>query len=104
MIQKEVLQGGRKDKILKEEDKVIRPGNKWTPHVHSFLSFMHENGFDHVPKPYGISESGMEMVSFVDGIVYNGSKVCPSLNGRRSLYAARTITGRGYVPWGFCTI
>ena len=73
MIQKEVLQGGRKDKILKEEDKVIRPGNKWTPHVHSFLSFMHENGFDHVPKPYGISESGMEMVSFVDGIVYNGS-------------------------------
>lgn len=73
MIQKEVLQGGRKDKILKEEDKVIRPGNKWTPHVHSFLFFMHENGFDHVPKPYGISESGMEMVSFVDGIVYNGS-------------------------------
>lgn len=73
MIQKEVLQGGRKDKILKEEDKVIRPGNKWTPHVHSFLSFMHENGFDHVPKPYGISESGMEMVSFVDGIVNNGS-------------------------------
>lgn len=73
MIQKEVLQGGRKDIILKEEDKVIRPGNKWTPHVHSFLSFMHENGFDHVSKPYGISESGMEMVSFVDGIVYNGS-------------------------------
>ncbi len=32
MIQKEVLQGGRKDKILKE-DKVIRPRNKWTPYV-----------------------------------------------------------------------
>ena len=29
MIQKEVLHGGRKGKISKEEDKVIRPGNKW---------------------------------------------------------------------------
>lgn len=41
--------------------------------ITSILSFMYENGFGHVPKPYGISESGMEMVSFVDGIVYNGS-------------------------------
>ena len=40
MIQKEVLQGGRKDKILKEEDKVIRPGNKWTPHVMKEQSFL----------------------------------------------------------------
>lgn len=67
MIQKEVLHGGRKGKIAKEEDKVIRPGNKWTLHVQSFLSFMHENGFSNIPKPYGINESGMEIVSFVDG-------------------------------------
>ena len=71
MIHKEDLYGGRKGKISKEEDKVIRPGNKWTPHVQSFLSFMHENGFDNIPKPYGINESGMEMVSFADGTVYN---------------------------------
>ena len=71
MIQKDVLHGGRKGKISKEEDKVIRPGNKWTSHVQSFLSFMHENGFNNIPKPYGINESGMEMVSFVDGTVYN---------------------------------
>ncbi len=38
MIQKEVLHGGRKGKILKEEDIVIRPGNKWTSYVQSFLS------------------------------------------------------------------
>ena len=73
MIQKEVLHGGRRGKISKEEDKVIRPGNKWTSHVQSFLSFMHENGFNNIPKPYGINESGMEMVSFVDGTVYNDS-------------------------------
>ena len=73
MIQKEVLHGGRNGKISKEEDKVIRPGNKWTSHVQSFLSFMHENGFNNIPKPYGMNESGMEMVSFVDGTVYNDS-------------------------------
>ncbi len=73
MIQKEVLHGGRKGKISKEENKVIRPGNKWTSHVQSFLSFMHENGFNNIPKPYGINESGMEMVSFVNGTVYNDS-------------------------------
>lgn len=71
MIQNEVLHGGREGKISKEEDKVIRPGNKWTSHVQSFLSFMHENGFNNVPIPYGINESGMEIVSFVNGTVYN---------------------------------
>ena len=33
MIQKEVLHGGRKGKISKEEDKVIRPGNKCHAHT-----------------------------------------------------------------------
>lgn len=73
MIQNETLHGGREGKISKKEDKVIRPGNKWTSHVQSFLSYMHENGFNNIPKPYGISKSGMEIVSFVDGIVYNSS-------------------------------
>ncbi len=69
--QKEVLHGGREGKIAKEKDKVIRPGNVWTPHVQTYLSFMHENGFRNIPKPYGMNESGMEIVSYVDGIVYN---------------------------------
>lgn len=71
MIQKEILHGGREGKISKEEDKVIRPGNLWTPYVQAFLSFMYENGLHNIPKPYGLSESGMEIVSFVDGTVYN---------------------------------
>ena len=70
---KDFLNGGREGKIAKEEDKVIRPGNVWTPYVQAFLSFMHENGFRNIPKPYGINESGMEIVSFVDGTVYNDS-------------------------------
>lgn len=73
MIQDEILHGGREGKISKNENKVIRPGNEWTLHVQSFLSFMHDNGFCNIPKPYGINEDGMEVVSFVDGVVYNDS-------------------------------
>lgn len=72
-MDKQVLSGGREGKIVKEMDKVVRPGNAWTPYVHDFLTYMHENGFSNIPKPYGISAEGKEMVSFVEGEVYNDS-------------------------------
>ena len=34
---------------------------------------MHENGFSNIPKPYGINEEGKEVVSFVEGEVFNDS-------------------------------
>ena len=71
MIKKEVLPGGREGKITKAENRVLRPWNVWTPHVQKFLEFMQENGFVNIPRPYGKSESGMEQVSFVEGVVYN---------------------------------
>lgn len=71
MIQQEVLRGGRTGKISRADDLVIRPANVWTPYVHRFLSFMHENGFDSIPQPCGISEDGMETVSYVAGTVYH---------------------------------
>ena len=73
MCQTQTLHGGREGKIAKAENKVIRPANPWTPHVHAFLSFMHENGFTSLPKPYGINADGLEVVSFVEGTVYNDS-------------------------------
>lgn len=73
MTQNETLQGGREDKIFKQEEMVIRPANEWTSYVQDFLAFMHENGFQNIPKPYGVNEAGMEMVSFVEGTVYNDS-------------------------------
>ena len=69
--QNEVLHGGREGKITKAADKVIRPANPWTSHVHAFLAFMHENGFTQLPKPYGLNSDGMEMISYVEGTVYN---------------------------------
>lgn len=72
-MDKQVLNGGREGKIVKETDKVVRPGNAWTPYVHDFLVFMHENGFTNIPKPYGINSEGKEIVSFVEGEVFNDS-------------------------------
>ena len=73
MMQNEILHGGREGKIAKTADKVIRPSCPATPYIHSALSFMHENGFTSIPKPYGINEDGQEIVSFVEGTVYNDS-------------------------------
>ncbi len=72
-MSKELLHGGREGKIKKKKDKVLRPANLWTPYVHAFLTYMHENGFSCIPKPYGITEDGTEMVSYVEGVVYHDS-------------------------------
>lgn len=66
----EHLQGGR-DQISKEKNIVVRPSHEWTPYVHGFLGFLHRHEFSKVPYPYGINENGQEMVSFVEGEVFN---------------------------------
>ena len=71
MTDQQILTGGRAGKIARAADTVIRPANPWTPHVHSFLRFLHEQGFDCVPQPLGVTEDGQEIVSFVDGTVHN---------------------------------
>ena len=70
-MEKQILSGGREGKIVREADRVLRPGNAWTPYVHAFLGFLRENGVDNIPAPYGIREDGRELVSFVEG------EVCP---------------------------
>jgi aminoglycoside phosphotransferase (APT) family kinase protein len=66
----EYLDGGR-DNIIKNNDIVYRPSHEWTPNVHDFLRYLHKCGFVKVPLPHGINEDGQEMVSFVDGEVFN---------------------------------
>ena len=70
-MEKQILSGGREGKIVREADRVLRPGNAWTPYVHAFLKYLRENGVDNIPVPYGIREDGREVVSFVEG------EVCP---------------------------
>lgn len=71
MNKKEELSGGRIGKIHKMENKVIRPSNPWTKHIHDFLQFCYDNKINFVPIPYGINENGEEVLSFVKGEVFN---------------------------------
>lgn len=70
-MENQSLCGGREGKIIKESNKVIRPGNVWTPYVHNFLRFLNEKGFKNIPVPYGQREDGKEIVSYVDGDVFH---------------------------------
>jgi len=67
----EELTGGRIGKISRQGDVVVRPANVWTPAIHRFLRFLHEDGADFVPIPYGINEHQQEIVSYMPGEVYN---------------------------------
>lgn len=71
MMQNEMLSGGREGKIFKQADIIVRPANPWTRHVHGFLNYMVQKGFDCIPQPLGTTEDGREIVSFVAGVVYN---------------------------------
>ena len=71
MHNKEELIGGRIGKIYRVKETVVRPSNKWTKDIHCFLQFLHEEGADFVPKPYGINENKEEILSFLPGDVFN---------------------------------
>ncbi|WP_281543981.1 phosphotransferase [Grimontia sp. SpTr1] len=65
----EKLPGGREG-IYRVRNQVIRPTNKTTQTIHSLLNHLHLQGFHHCPKPIALDHEH-EMVSFVEGQVYN---------------------------------
>lgn len=65
------LDGGRENAIKRAGKKVYRPAQKWTPIVHNFLKALRENGFNSAPIPFEITDAGEEVVSYIDGDVYN---------------------------------
>ncbi|MDG3088464.1 aminoglycoside phosphotransferase family protein [Vibrio hannami] len=67
----EELQGGREGQIFRSENKIYRPSGKWSETIHRLLSHIAENGFDAAPKPYGFDEEGNEILSYVEGDVFN---------------------------------
>ena len=71
MIKKEELIGGREGKIFRYGDCIIRPSNYWTKNVHDFLKYLNDKNFICVPTPYGINNSGEEILSFVPGEIFN---------------------------------
>lgn len=65
------LKGGRENKIYKKDNCIYRPAEEWTKNIHSFLKYLHSVGFNKVPFPFGINDKGIEILSYVDGTVYN---------------------------------
>ncbi len=53
--------------IRRVEETVRRPSGPWTHRVQSFMSQLRASGLDFVPEPFGIDESGREVIEFIDG-------------------------------------
>jgi len=66
----EVLHGGvaNAGAVVRVGDHVLRPANPHTAVIHHFLAFLHDRGFDGVPRPVGIDD-GRERLEFIDGEV-----------------------------------
>ena len=67
----EELQGGREGQVFRSENKIYRPRGKWSETIHSLLSHIAENGFNAAPKPYGFDGDDNEILSYVEGEVFN---------------------------------
>jgi len=71
MYQGEELAGGRRGKIFRKDERVIRPVHEWTATIHQFLAFLNHEGANFAPIPYEINDE-WEEISFIPGKVYNG--------------------------------
>ncbi len=67
----ELLSGGRENSIFRLDDKVCRPAGAWSSSVHQLLNHLENQGFKSAPKSYGFDEKGNEILSYVEGEVFN---------------------------------
>lgn len=67
----ELLSGGRENSIFRIEDKVCRPAGTWSYAVHQLLKHLENEGFELAPKSYGFDDKGNEVLSYVEGDVFN---------------------------------
>lgn len=67
----EALNGGREGSIFRTQDKVVRPAGPWTETIHSLLRYLENAGFNAAPKVYGVDEQGNEILSYLEGEVFN---------------------------------
>lgn len=67
----EQLHGGRENAIYRLGDKVSRPSGKWSETVQKLLLHIANKGFTSAPKPFGFDNNGNEILSYVEGEVFN---------------------------------
>ena len=71
MVDREVLQGGvgNAGLVVREGDRVSRPGTPQSEAIQSLLRYVRETGFDGVPEPLGVDRHGREWLGYVEGDV-----------------------------------
>lgn len=62
-----VLSGGTLNPVVRVGDTVRRPAGPWTATVHDLLRHVRAGGFELAPEPYGVDETGREVLSFIPG-------------------------------------
>ena len=67
----EYLEGGRHQQIIRHHQAVHRPMGAWSPAVHALLTHLRTVQFCAVPEVLGVDEQGREILSFLEGHVYN---------------------------------
>jgi Ser/Thr protein kinase RdoA (MazF antagonist) len=68
-MMEEALDGGNVNQVSRHGDRVLRSAGAWTPTIHRLLAYLRGQGLDWVPEPFGTTEDGREIVSYLPGDV-----------------------------------
>ncbi|MDQ1617918.1 MAG: hypothetical protein QOE19_487, partial [Actinomycetota bacterium] len=78
--------------LVRIGDTVRRPAGSWTPAIHALLVHLHDAGFPHAPRSFGLDDEGRHVVEFIPGDA--GKRRDPSM----AAAAARTEAPSGPKP------
>lgn len=68
-MEEQILTGGNSTVVHRVGETVRRTAGAWTPRVHQLLSTLRAAGVTEVPEPFGLDESGREVLSYLPGTV-----------------------------------
>lgn len=64
------LTGGNVSTVTRVGDTVRRTAGAWTPAVHALLRHLERVGFAHAPRALGMDDRGREVLSYIEGQVF----------------------------------
>ncbi len=65
----ESLSGGHSGRVFRDGNRVFKEASPWTPSVHSLMETLRNAGIEYVPKNFGVTSEGLEVLEFVVGEV-----------------------------------
>lgn len=95
------LKGGLTNtEIIRIGDTVHRPLRPNSEFIQAFLAYLHEQGFEAVPKPLGIDDKGREVLSYIEGDVPSDLGIYDdeTLTAAAKMIRAYHDASSGFVP------